>query len=156
MNKEMEDLKDELWSLIQRTQFAHISYIDEEDKPQTKLVFCSFHKGMSTFYISTNTSSRHVQSLSKSPKTCVYISDTENFKGLMLNGEMIVHHDTDTKQILWHDRDIQYYPKGVKDEDYTVLEFIVQSGRYYNGRNHDLEKEVFYDERFGDKVIENE
>lgn len=156
MDKDMEDLKDELWSLVQRTKFAHISYIDDEDKPQTKMVFCNFHKGMSTFYFSSNTSSHHVQLLSKIPKTCLYISDSVNFKGLMLNGEMIVHHDHDTKQLLWHDTDTMYYPKGVDDEDYTVLEFVVHSGRYYNGRNHDLSKEVFCDKRFGDKVIENE
>lgn len=155
MKQEMEVLKDELWSLIQRTQFAHISYIDEEDKPQTKMVFCSFHKGMSRFYFSTNTSSHHVQQLIKRPQACVYISDSINFKGLMLNGEMVVHHDHDTKQLLWHDGDSRYYPKGVDDEDYTVLEFVVHSGRYYNGRNYDLEREIFYDKRFGDEVIEN-
>ncbi|MDF2541713.1 MAG: pyridoxamine 5-phosphate oxidase [Herbinix sp.] len=155
MNKDMDDLKDELWNLIQRTHFAHISYIDDEDRPQTKMVFCNFHKGISTFYFSSNTSSNHVQLLSERPKTCVYISDSVNFKGLMLNGDMIVHRDHDTKQLLWHDTDVQYYPKGVEDEDYTVLEFVVHSGRYFNGRNYDLDKEVFYDKRFGDKIIEN-
>lgn len=73
----------------------------------------------------------------------------------MLSGEMIVHHDHDTKQLLWHDTDIQYYPEGVDDEDYTVLEFVVQHGRYYNGKSYDLGKDVFYGARFGDEIIEN-
>lgn len=156
MNKAMEDLKNELWNLVQKTKFAHISYIDDEDKPQTKMVFCNFHKGLSSFYFSSNTSSHHVQQLSKRPKTCLYISDPTNFKGLMLNGKMLVHHDHDMKQLLWHDTDIRYYPKGVDDDDYTVLEFVVHSGRYYNGMSHNLDKEVLYDKCFGDKVIENE
>ena len=25
-----------------------------------------------------------------------------------------------------------YYPKGVEDEDYCILEFIAESGRYYH------------------------
>lgn len=155
MKEEMELLKKELWSLIQRTQFAHISYIDDEEKPQVKMLFCNFHIGMSRFFFSTNTSSQHVQELSKRPKACVYISDSENFKGLALTGEMITHHDYETKKLLWHDTDIKYYPKGVNDEDYTVLEFVVESGRYYNGKSYDLGKDIFYDKIFGTELIEN-
>ena len=155
MRKSKELLKDEIWELIQKTEFAHISYVDGEGNPQIKMLFCNFHKGMSKFYFSTNTSSLHVQHLCRRSKACVYISDSVNFKGLMLSGEMIVHHDHDTKQLLWHDTDIQYYPKGVDDEDYTVLEFVVQHGRYYNGKSYDLGKDVFYDARFGEEIIEN-
>lgn len=31
----------------------------------------------------------------------------------------------------WKDGDEQYYPKGVEDEDYCIIEFAAESGRYY-------------------------
>lgn len=33
--------------------------------------------------------------------------------------------------MMWKDGDEQYYPNGVDDDDYCILEFIAEIGRYY-------------------------
>lgn len=42
---------------------------------------------------------------------------------------MEVLQDTQSKEMIWHDGDEMYYPKGVTDPDYCVLKFTAQSGR---------------------------
>lgn len=33
--------------------------------------------------------------------------------------------------MIWRKEDTMFYKKGVKDPDYCILKFIVESGRYY-------------------------
>ena len=53
------------------------------------------------------------------------------FEGLNLTGTVTVHTERPRKELLWHDGDEKYYPKGVDDPDYCVLEFAADGGSYY-------------------------
>ena len=35
------------------------------------------------------------------------------------------------RESAWKDGDEQYYPQGVEDEDYCIIEFRAESGRFY-------------------------
>ena len=37
----------------------------------------------------------------------------------------------ENKALIWNEGDEKYYPNGVDDEDYCVLEFQTDHGRYY-------------------------
>lgn len=50
----------------------------------------------------------------------------------MLIGNMEVLQDLESKQKIWQDGDIMYYPKGTNDPDYCVLKFTAISGRFYS------------------------
>ena len=123
--------KQELMSLINRSLFATIGYVDEDGKQNVRRVFCVWHKGLGRHLISTNTSSEHIKSLMKNDNACIYFSDDKAFEGLCLYGKFVIHFEKEYKQLLWNDGDEKYYPKGVEDEDYCILEFIAESGRYY-------------------------
>ena len=123
--------KEEIMNLINRSLFATIGYMDEDNKQNIRRVFCVWHKGLGNHLISTNTSSKHVKSLVNNNNGCLYFSDDNTFEGLCLYGKFIVHLQNDYKKLLWNDGDEKYYPKGIDDEDYCVLEFIAESGRYY-------------------------
>lgn len=123
--------KQELMSLINRSLFATIGYVDEDGKQNVRRVFCVWHKGLGRHLISTNTSSEHIKSLMKNDNACIYFSDDKTFEGLCLYGKFVIHFEKEYKQLLWNDGDEKYYPKGVEDEDYCILEFIAESGRYY-------------------------
>lgn len=122
---------DEMMGLVNRSLFAILGYADEKGRQNVRRVFCVWHKGLGRHLISTNTSSQHVQTLLKDGNACLYFFDDETFEGLCLFGSAAVHFDRAFKQLLWNEGDEKYYPKGVEDEDYCVLEFIAQSGRYY-------------------------
>ncbi len=122
---------DELMDLVNRSLFATVGYTDEMGRPSVRRVFCVWHRGLGRHLISTNTGSAHVQSLMKRPDACLYFSDDAAFEGLCLYGRIETHFEREYRELLWNEGDEKYYPKGVGDEDYCVLEFIAESGRFY-------------------------
>ena len=140
---------DEMMNLIDRSLFATIGYTDEKGRQNVRKVFCVWHKGLGRHLISTNTSSSHVQSLLKNRDVCLYFSDDRTFEGLCLYGKAVVHLEREYKELLWNDGDEKYYPKGIDDEDYCILEIVAESGRYYryDGKGDLLNSEIVaYDE----------
>ena len=123
--------KDEIMNLVNRSLFATIGYTDETGRQNVRRVFCVWHKGLERHLISTNTGSAHVQSMLKDGKACLYFSDDSTFEGLCLFGNIVVHFEKEYKELLWNEGDEKYYPKGIDDEDYCVLEFIAENGRFY-------------------------
>ncbi|MBR4462885.1 MAG: pyridoxamine 5'-phosphate oxidase family protein [Erysipelotrichaceae bacterium] len=122
---------DEMMNLIDRSLFASIGYTDEIGRQNVRRVFCVWHKGLGRHLISTNTGSAHIQSLQKDPKMCLYFNDDSSFEGICFYGKAVIHTDREYKELLWNDGDEKYYPKGIDDEDYCILEFVAESGRYY-------------------------
>ena len=123
--------KDEMMNLVNRSLFATIGYTDEEGRQNVRRVFCTWHKGLGKHLISTNTSSAHVKSLQKDGNACLYFSDDEAFEGLCLFGTLKVHFEKEYRELLWNEGDEQYSPNGVEDEDYCILEFVADGGRFY-------------------------
>lgn len=148
-------IKQEIQRLIKGSMFASLGYVDLEGKPSIRKVFCTWHKGLGQHLISTNLSSGHVKALQRNNSSCLYFDDTENFKAVCLNGTVIVHTEEAYKRLLWTEGDEQYYPAGVEDEDYCVLEFVAESARYYvpSGSGDILQSELIeFDEQ---EVLKN-
>jgi general stress protein 26 len=59
------------------------------------------------------------------------LSDDVRFEGLNLTGEAVIHTERPWKELLWHEGDEKYYPAGIDDEDYCILEFTAREGRFY-------------------------
>lgn len=74
----------------------------------------------------------HVQRLLKNDRACLYFDDCQSFEGVCFTGKTIVHFEQEYKELLWNEGDERYYPQGVGDEDYCVLEFRADHGRYYH------------------------
>ena len=121
----------EITDLIDRSLFADLGYLDGEGRPQIRRVFCTWHRGIGGHLISTNTSSSHVRDILERREACLYFCDSERFEGACLSGEAAVHFEREWKEMLWHPQDVMYYPGGVDDPDYCVIEFKAQSARFY-------------------------
>ncbi len=122
---------EELYDLVGRSLFAELAYLDETGFPTVRRVFCTWHQGLGTHLISTNTSSRHVAALRRDGRASLYFADSQRFEGLCLAGEVQVCTDRARRELLWHEGDEKYYPQGVEDQDYCVLEFRARTGRFY-------------------------
>jgi len=70
-------------------------------------------------------------------KASLYFYNPKLFKGLMLKGAMNVLEDKLTKERIWQPGDEIYYPKGITDPDYCVLEFTTEEGRIYQNFHSD-------------------
>lgn len=123
---------EEIMDLVNGSMFADLGFIDDEGMPAIRRVFCTWHRGIGTHLISTNTSSMHIQSMLKRKEACLYFGDSKKFEGVCFTGKVIVHFENDYKEMLWRTGDEQYYPGGVTDEDYCILEFVAEHGRFYS------------------------
>ena len=121
----------ELQSLIDRSLFADLGYIDKDGRPAIRRVFCAWHKGIGGHLISTNTSSGHVGLLSESPEACLYFADSETFEGVCLTGRAVPTREEALRHLLWNEGDEKYYPQGADDPDYTIIEFTADRAEYY-------------------------
>lgn len=122
---------EEAGRFILNQQVASLGFIGEDNHPGIRRVFSTWHKGMGTHLISTNTSSMHVRAIRKNPKACLYFDDCDSFQAVCLTGEAILHFDHEHRAQLWHEGDEKYYSKGVDDEDYCVIAFKATGGRFY-------------------------
>lgn len=121
----------EIKHLIDRSLFADLGYIGADGKPAIRRAFCVWHRGIGGHLISTNTSSGHVRFLRANSDACLYFADSEAFEGVCLTGRAVVHTDRPYKELLWNDGDEKYYPLGVDDPDYCVIEFTAERADYY-------------------------
>ncbi|MHA2363497.1 MAG: pyridoxamine 5'-phosphate oxidase family protein [Candidatus Hodarchaeales archaeon] len=76
-------------------------------------------------YFSTNTSSEKVEQIKFNPRVALYYCKSEKWHGAMLGGSKIeIIDDYKIKEDLWIKGGEKYYPKGVIDEDYTILRYL--------------------------------
>ena len=122
---------DEIQNLIDRSLFASLGFLDADGTPAVRRVFCAWHKGIGRHLISTNTSSGHVAALRRDGRACLYFSDDVTFEGVCLTGRAVPTRDESLRKLLWNDGDEKYYPLGVDDPDYCIIEFTADRADYY-------------------------
>ena len=137
----MVDPEKTIGNMIDKTTVSLISSVDEKGFPNTKAMLPPRKReGIKLLYFTTNTSSMRVRQYADNPKACVYFFDKKYFKGIMLKGSVEILQDSKTKEMIWHEGDEMYYPKGVTDPDYCVLKFTAENGRYYrNFKSEDFD-----------------
>ena len=78
----------------------------------------------------------------ENPKACLYFCDKRFFRGVMLIGTIEILEDSESKKMIWQEKDTMYYSKGVTDPDYCVLCFTSIKGRFYsNFKSEDFDIE---------------
>lgn len=136
----MRDAAKTIGNLIDKQSICYISSIDEDGYPNTKAMFAPRKReSIKVFYLTTNTSSLRVSQFLINPKACLYFCDRRFYRGVMLKGTVEVLHDPSIKKAIWQEKDTLYYPLGVDDPDYCVLQFTASEGRYYQN----LKSETF-------------
>lgn len=129
----MRDPEQTIGNLIDKQGTSFISSIDQDGFPNIKAMLPPRKReGIRTFYFTTNTSSMRAAQYRINPKASIYFVDKRFYRGVMLRGVMEVLEDALTKEMIWQEGDVKYYPKGVTDPDYCVLKFTAQAGRFYS------------------------
>lgn len=135
MNLMKQETWQELKQMVHTASEAYIAAVTEDGFPSIKAVFATKGSdGLKTFWFSTNLSAQRTQDFIQNAKACVYFCDPKRFLALSLKGYMQVRTDREAREKIWEDGDEQYYPKGIDDPDYCVLEFSPIGGRFYCGQ----------------------
>ncbi len=124
--QELSDLLDRVGSIV-------VCSLSPDGRPNAKAMLNLLHDGLDRFYFSTNLSSRRTQWFMDHPEACLYFFDPVTFHGAMLTGDMAVRRDREARERLWRPGFEMYYPAGIDDGDYCVLEFTSLSGNFYHG-----------------------
>ena len=129
----VDEVKASALELIERSTIAMVGTLDEDGAPRIVAMIKAEHDGMRTIWFSTNTSSEHVRQLERDPRACVYFAQwaEEPWRGLTLGGRMEILRDRATRERLWQDSSVRFYPQGVDDPDYTVLRFAAKWAKFY-------------------------
>ena len=129
----MRDVEKTVGNMIDKLKTVFIGSIDAEGFPNIKAMLQPRKReGIKVIYLTTNTSSMRVAQYRKNNHASIYFCDTRFFRGVMLRGTMEVLTDDASKEMIWQEGDIMYYPEGVTDSDYCVLKFTATSGRFYS------------------------
>jgi len=130
---EKQDALNQGLELVSRSIIAMLGTNGEDGFPNIKAMLKMENQGLKKIWFSTNTSSKRVAQIKKNSKVCVYFVDSNEFKGLMLVGNMAILQDKSSRQRLWREGFERYYPSGVDDPDYSVLCFTGLRGNFYHG-----------------------
>lgn len=119
--------------LVEKSKTAILATVDENGYPNMRAMLNLEWDGLKTIWFSTNVSSVKIKQVSDNKKAGAYFFDEKAFKGLRLIGDIEIIKDAEVKKKLWRPGFEMYYPQGVNDPDYCVLELKVKSGNYYQG-----------------------
>ncbi len=142
---ELDEVKKLSEELIENSIVAYLSTVNSDGFPMTRALlnlrykerypqfskFFDKQKNKYINYFSTNTSSSKMEDIHKNPNVSVYFCDPDDFKGVMLGGEIEIVDDIDIKREFWTERSIIYYPKGLEDPDYTIFRFNPKNATFY-------------------------
>ncbi len=134
--KEKSDLDEvlaESLELVECCTNAMVGSNGDDGYPNIKAMIKVEAEGIKTIWFSTNTSSKRVSQFKQNKKACVYFVNEDNYKGLMLVGDIEVLSDIESRKHLWSEGCEVYYPLGIEDPDYSVLRFTAKWGNYYHG-----------------------
>ncbi|ASA22424.1 pyridoxamine 5'-phosphate oxidase family protein [Paenibacillus donghaensis] len=128
----MENVYEMVNNLIDSQSTVFVGSVSSDGFPNLKAMLAPRQReNLHRLYFTTNTSSMRVKQFKENNKACLYFCDQTNFLGVMLTGTMEVLEDSHSKEMIWRKGDTMYYPLGVTDPDYCVLQFTSQSGRLY-------------------------
>jgi general stress protein 26 len=131
MNK---NIKQKIIDLLDSSKVSYLGSVDEDGYPNIKAMMNIQRDGLFVHYYSTFLYSARTAQYTQNPKSCIYMSTTEDPKGLMLIGEMRVLTDPYHKELFWRDGFEVYYPDGPETENYCVLKFTASRGNFnYDG-----------------------
>ena len=121
--------------LMKVAKAAYLTTIDANEYPETRAMLnlrnsekypglvdiFSKREADLTTYFTTNTSSPKIKRMQENSKVCVYYSKPDEWRGLMMAGQLEIVEEPEIKKSLWQSNWTMYYPGGVEDPDYAVL-----------------------------------
>ncbi len=131
--------------LTLRSEFVYVTTLDDSGFPETRVMFNLLKhraKALSSgeakvakdfaSYLGTNTSSRKVAQMRQDDRVCLYYSDNSSYEGCMIRGRVKEVSDSTIRKAIWTPAWDMYYYGGIDGGDFSLFEFIPESGRYYH------------------------
>ncbi|MDR1071287.1 MAG: pyridoxamine 5'-phosphate oxidase family protein, partial [Rickettsiales bacterium] len=107
--------------------------------PEIAPHLAEYFKAHGRMFLMTNTHTDKIAQIRKNPAAALYGFD-DNFSGLLLKGKIVEITDAATIDALWDDSWKMYYPDGKDGGDFSLLEFLPESFKFFNGNGNGFVK----------------
>ncbi len=119
--------------LIQNSRICFLGTNHTDGYPRLKAMLNTKNEGIQKVWLITNTGSKRVAQLRTDTRASIYFVDQTRFMGLLLVGDITLRFDREAREMMWKPGYEMYYPHGIDDPDYAVLEFTTIHVNYYHG-----------------------
>jgi len=123
------DIVEKAEKILEGKSDVMLASINEKGYPRICTVSKSRSDGICKIWVSTNINSSKVRHFKNNPKSSICFDDGAN--GVSLTGKVALKQDLETKKEFWLDWFINYYPGGVTDPDYCILEFTTEEATLF-------------------------
>ena len=122
----------DIMSIINGSLFADLGYLNQNGKPAVSRFYCVWRRGIGSHLISTGSFHNHAICLANGGDACLYFADEPSFTSILLTGRASPTCDRRLKQLIWYEGDEAYFPRGLDDPGYCVIEFKAESLTWYH------------------------
>jgi general stress protein 26 len=119
-------------ALIENCEEVILASVSEDGHPRPCVMSKIKTDGIRKIWVTTGLSGAKTQHFLKNPKAglCCY----KNGNSITLVGKVLVRTDAEIKAEMWLDWFIDYFPGGVDDPNYCVLEFETEEATFWIDR----------------------
>jgi len=115
------DILEKAENLLHQCHVITLASVSEAGFPRVCAMVKVRNDGIKTIWVATGTTSRKTIHFKENPKASVcFHSDTDS---VTLIGTVQIFTDTKTKEEIWQDWFIDFFPEGATDPNYCVLRF---------------------------------
>jgi general stress protein 26 len=127
-----EDAKREALEFARNNPTCNLATI-EADQPHARIMGAARIDDDFTTWYATHTSSNKVRQIRTCPNVCVTF--WASAKDLRIFGKAQIVDDKDTKDKMWNDEWLQFWPKGKNDPEYALIKVTPKKAEF-----RDMEK----------------
>lgn len=138
----MEGTLQEIMAIVEKSPNVYLSTINLETYPETRPLcnlrhvvsreqYQQFFHGNSLCYFTTSITSPKITQMRRYPQVSCYFEVPETQAGVILFGQGQLVDDQKMKQDLWLDTFLMYYPSGVQDPQYGIIQFTPLQYKFY-------------------------
>ncbi|MHC4156644.1 MAG: pyridoxamine 5'-phosphate oxidase family protein [Planctomycetota bacterium] len=138
-----KELKQECLKLMEAAEAAHLSTIDSNGFPHTRIMgnlrnkeqcriaeeLFKQHDDDFLIYMLTGHSSEKMRQIRANPKVSVYFCNSAEFHTLLLVGNAEEIDDLDLKKRIWQDEWKMHWPGGPEDTEFIILKLLPDSAK---------------------------
>jgi Uncharacterized stress protein (general stress protein 26) len=110
---------------------AFLITTDEDGRPDARAMAVMETEGLKILWMMTCKESDKYRQLSKNPQCMIYATEMEdnvNYLELRLWGRVELPDNAETKNRLWRDDYLPYFPGGKEDPNLGLLKFVTEAG----------------------------
>ena len=127
---DVTEAKSRILQLLEKNPFVSLATFGANDWPDVRVLLVAAKDSTDSIWFATSTESAKIAQLQQNPKATIYGYDLEAMTEFRLFGNVKLLSDSASRQKIWQDDFLQYFPDGIDSPEMIVLRFDTDHGVY--------------------------